>query len=244
MYAFLYAPILTLVLFSFNNSDVTGLPFKGFTLQWYWRALQSQTIRAAFANSVMLGIATALIASTLALLLGAGFRSNFRGKQLVLNLILLPIIVPGIITGVMLLVLFGAAGILPSLWMTVLPAHVTWALPFAFLTIYPRLYRMDRSLEEAAMDLGAGPWTTFREVVFPQIRPGVVAACLFSFTLSFDEFVRTVFLLGMDRTLPVQFWYMIVEQLSPDLAAMAVIILLVSIAVSLTGYVVVSRAPQ
>jgi ABC-type spermidine/putrescine transport system permease subunit II len=154
----------------------------------------------------------------------------------------MPIVMPGIVGGIVLLLFFGYLNIRPSLYTTVLIAHINWVLPFAFLTLYPRIHNFDVALEEAAMDLGARPLDIFWHVVFPIIRPGFIATALFSFSLSFDEFVRTLFVTGYDRTIPVMFWSMIVDQLAPDLPAMAVVIILVSATMSLAGAVISRQA--
>lgn len=239
---FLYGPLLMITFLSFNDSKITGFPFRGFTLRWYEVVFNSQPLLAALANSLYVGIASAVVATALALLLALAFRHDFRGKRLMLYLIIAPIIIPGIIGGIVLLIFFGYMGVRPSLFTTVLVAHVNWVLPFAFLTLYPRLHKFDRSLEEAAMDLGARDWQVFREIVFPIVRPGVFATALFAFSLSFDEFIRTIFTVGSDRTIPVQFYVLIVEELTPELPAMAVLIVLLSILASLIGFLLLRRA--
>jgi len=241
-FVFLYGPLLMIVVLSFNDSRTTGLPWKGFTLQWYQSLIGNNQLMAALGNSIYVGAAAAVIATFLALLLGLAFRHNFRGKRLVLYLIITPIIIPGIIGGVVLLIFFGYLGIRPSLFTTVLVAHVNWVLPFAFLTLYPRLHNFDKSLEEAAMDLGARQWQVFRGIVFPIVRPGLIATALFAFSLSFDEFIRTMFTVGSERTIPVQFYVLIVEELSPELPAMAVLVVLLTILSSLAGFVLSRRA--
>jgi spermidine/putrescine transport system permease protein len=243
-FAFLYGPLLMIIFLSLNDSKITGFPFRGFTLRWYELVLQSQPLLAALANSVYVGIASAIIATALALMLALAFRHDFRGKRIMLYLIIAPIIIPGIIGGIVLLIFFGYLGVRPSLFTTVLVAHVNWVLPFAFLTLYPRLHKFDRSLEEAAMDLGARDWQVFSEIVFPIIRPGVVATALFAFSLSFDEFIRTIFTVGSDRTIPVQFWVLLVEELTPELPAMAVLVVLLSIFTSLIGFLFIRRADR
>ena len=159
-------------------------------------------------------------------------------------MILVPIIVPGIIGGVVLLLFFGYFGMPFGLYTTVLIAHINWALPFAFLTLYPRLHRFDRSIEEAAMDLGARPFTVFRRIVLPMIKPAVYATFLFSFTLSFDEFIRTIFVLGSERTVPIQVWSLVIEQIAPFLPAVSVVIMVISVSASLIGLLVASRSDR
>jgi ABC-type spermidine/putrescine transport system permease subunit II len=129
-----------------------------------------------------------------------------------------------------------------GLYTTVLIAHINWTLPFAFLTLYPRLHRFDRSIEEAAMDLGARPFTVFRRIVLPMIKPAVYATFLFSFTLSFDEFIRTIFVLGSERTVPVHVWSLVIEQIAPFLPAVSVVIMAISVSASLIGLLVASRS--
>jgi spermidine/putrescine transport system permease protein len=238
----LYAPLVMIAVLSFNDSEITGFPISEFSLRWYRTVLGSPRLLEAFGHSVTVGIAAALIATALALGLSLAFRHDFRGKGALLNLVLVPMVIPGIIGGIVLLIFFGYAEVRSSLMSTVLVAHVNWVLPFAFLTLYPRVHRFDQTLEEAAMDLGAHPRQIFLRIVLPIIRPGIIATALFSFSLSFDEFIRTIFVVGEERTVPVQFWTMIVDRLAPELPAMAVMIILVSMAAALLGFAYAKRA--
>lgn len=241
-FVFLYGPLLMIIALSFNDSRIIGFPWRGFTTKWYEVVAKSEPLLTALANSIYVGAAAAIIATMLALLLALAFRHEFPGKRLVLYLIITPIIIPGIVGGIVLLIFFGYMGVRPSLFTTVLVAHVNWVLPFAFLTLYPRLHKFDRSLEEAAMDLGARDWQVFREIVFPIVRPGLIATAAFAFSLSFDEFIRTVFTVGAERTIPVQFYVLIVEELSPELPAMAVVVVGLTILTSLVGFLFMRRA--
>jgi spermidine/putrescine transport system permease protein len=234
-YVVLYGPLVMIAVLSFNRSNIIGFPIRQFGLVWYEKVFNTPEFLAAFANSIAIGATAALIATVLALCLALGFRRQFPLKNVVFNIVLVPIVMPGIVGGIVLLLFFGYLNVRPSLWTTVLVAHVNYVLPFAFLTLYPRLHNFDRSLEEAAMDLGAHALGVFWYVVYPIIRPGLIATFLFSFSLSFDEFIRTLFVTGYDRTVPVMFWSMIVDELSPQLPAMAVIIILVSATTSLFG---------
>ena len=243
-FVFLYAPLMMIVFLSFNDSKIIGFPWAGFTTQWYGVVARSEALRAAIANSIYLGVAAAVISTALALLLALAFRHDFRGKRMLLYLIIMPIIVPGIIGGVVLLIFFGYLGVRPSLFTTVLVAHVNWVLPFAFLTLYPRLHKFDRQIEEAAMDLGARGWDVFWKIVFPIVRPALIATALFSFSLSFDEFIRTIFTIGSQRTIPVQFYVLIVEELTPELPAMAVCVVALTVFASLIGFAFQRRADR
>jgi ABC-type spermidine/putrescine transport system permease subunit II len=243
-YVVLYAPLVMIAVLSFNDSEIVGFPIETLSLRWYRSVVSNPVFVDAFWHSLLVGMAAALLSTVLALCLALAFRHDFRGKGLLLNLVLVPVVIPGIIGGIVLLIFFGYFGVRPSLLTTVLAAHVNWVLPFAFLTLYPRVHRFDRTLEEAAMDLGADPWEIFKRIVLPLIRPGIVATFLFSFSLSFDEFIRTIFVVGEERTVPVQFWTMIVDRLAPELPAMAVLIVLFSVAASLLGFAYARRADQ
>lgn len=243
-FGFLYLPIAVLLVLSFNDSQVVGFPLRGFTLGWYEQVFGDAKFFQALAKSFGVGLVASLIATALALMVALGLRKQFVGRQLVIPIMLLPIIIPGIVSGALLLVFFGISGVPYGLWTGALVAHVTWVLPFAFLTLYPRLVAFDHALEEAAMDLGANGWVVFRRIVFPLIRPAVIATVLFSFTLSFDEFVRTLFVIGAERTTPVYLWVLIVEQTAPFLPAAGVIIMLISVIVAMLGFWVSSRSNE
>jgi spermidine/putrescine transport system permease protein len=241
-YAFLYLPILLLVVLSFNDSQTIGLPFQGVTLRWYAEVLGSPDMMRSILNSVLLGIASASVGTLLALMLALGFRQEFPLKALLMKIILLPILIPGIVGGVIYLVFFGYGEVRFGVWTSVLPVHITWVLPFAFLTLFPRVHGLDRSLEEAAADLGARPFTVFTRVVLPIIKPGIVATAMFAFTLSFDEFIRTLFVIGNNRTVPVHLWTLLSDQMAPFLPAVGVVITAISMGVSFLGFWASARA--
>ena len=243
-YAFLYVPIAVMVVLSFNDSEIMGFPLKGFSLRWYGETFAANDLLGALFNSFAVGIFASIIATALALMIALGLRHRVPFREAVLPVVLIPIITPGIVSGVLLYVSFGVVGLPYGLSTAVLAAHVTWVLPFAFLTLYPRLHRFDRSIEEAAMDLGATPWVVFRRVVLPLIRPAIIATVLFSFTLSFDEFIRTLFVVGSQRTTPVYLWLLIAEQMATFLPAVGVVIMLISIVVAGVGFWVLGRAAR
>jgi len=242
LYMFLYGPIVMIAFLSFNRSTIIGFPFRGFTVDWYAKVLHTPQFLGALLNSIGVGLVAGSIATVLALGLTLAFRRDFPLKSVVFNLVLLPIVMPGIVGGIVLLMFFSYFNVRFSLWTTVTVAHVNWVLPFAFLTLYPRVHAFDRSLEEAAMDLGARRLEVFRYVILPIIRPALIATFLFSFSLSFDEFIRTLFVSGYERTIPVMFWTMVVDELAPQLPAMAVLIILISALTSLVGALAATRA--
>jgi spermidine/putrescine transport system permease protein len=230
IYAFLYLPIVTIAALSFHDSTVLALPWQGFTTKWYGRALANPNLLEAFWNSLSLGIATGISAMVLGTAMALAFRVPFWGKPLVLGLILLPVMTPPIVHGVALS-MFWRLGDLPlSLYGSTFVGHLTFVMPFVFLTIFPRIHRFDRSLEEAAMDLGASRSMTFWRVTFPLMRPGIIAGGVLAFTLSFDEFMRTYFLTSNQLTLPLFLWSMVTNDPSPQASAVATIIALFSLA--------------
>jgi len=242
LYAFLYVPIIVLLALSFNDSPAVGLPLRGLTLKWYQQTFASSELLEALINSALIGLASAIIATVLALLMALSMRHPFPLKRLMLPIVLIPVVTPGIVSGILMLVFLGMIGIPHGLWSAVLPTHVTWVLPFAFLTLYQPLQRLDRSLEEAAMDLGAKPRQVFRRVTFPIIRPALIATLLFSFTISFDEFIRTLFVISSQRTVPVYLWVLVVEQVSPFLPAIGVVMVVLSMSVAALGFLIAGKS--
>ena len=241
VYVFLYTPIAMLVLLSFNDSNAITLPWGGFTLRWYWALAENQSLFVSLKNSLTLGLTTAVVSTVIGCLAAFAFRHRFRGQVGVMRLLLLPFVIPGLTIGVALLLLFHAVGVRPGLLTTTLVAHVGFTLPYVFVLISTRLHRFDESLEEAAMDLGADEFATFWHVTFPLIRPGIIGSALFAFTLSFDEFIRTLFTIGNDNTLPIQIWSMLGSMVSPELNAIATLIVAASIALVVFGEVIRGR---
>jgi len=235
VYVFLYTPIVMLIVLSFNDSNSITLPWGGFTWRWYRALADNQSVFVSLKNSLTLGLMTAVISTVIGGLAAFAFRSRFRGQVAVMRMLLLPFVIPGLTIGVALLLLFHALGVRPGLLTTTLVAHVGFTLPYVFVLISTRLHRFDESLEEAAMDLGADEITTFWQVTFPLIRPGIVGSALFAFTLSFDEFIRTLFTIGNDNTLPIQIWSTLGSMVSPELNAMATLIVAASFALVIAG---------
>lgn len=229
VFAFLYIPIATIAILSFHNSTVFALPWQGFTTRWYAQALANPDLIRAFENSLMLGTATAIAAMVLGTAMALAFRVPFKGKPLILGLILLPVITPPIVHGVALAMFWHQSNLSLSLYGSAFIGHLTFVMPFVFLTIFPRVHRFDRALEEAAMDLGANRAMTFRRVTFPLMRPGIIASGVLAFTLSFDEFLRTLFLTSHDLTLPLFLWSMVTNDPSPQSSAVATMIALFSL---------------
>jgi spermidine/putrescine transport system permease protein len=229
---FLYAPIVILVIFSFNKASVPTFPLSGFTLHWYHEFLTNSDMQAALKTSAIVAAISSVIAVTLGILASIGLgRSRFRGRGVVTALVLVPLVVPLIVLGISLLLLFQVLGIPLSIF-TIMIGHVVISLPYTVLILMPRLEQIDASLAEAAYDLGAGPLTTFRRVTFPLILPAIVSALLVAFTTSFDEYAVASFLAGSQPTFPL-FLYSALRfptQL-PQVIAVAVVVITITIVV-------------
>ncbi|MDA0219878.1 MAG: ABC transporter permease [Proteobacteria bacterium] len=233
--AFLYVPIATLMVFSFNDNPVTRLPLTGFTLDWYHKALTNPDLMTALWNSVIVGLAA--VAICLAIGIPTAFaldRYDFPGKTAFRRLVILPITLPGLITGVSMLVFFRAAGVDLSLW-TVIVGHGTALTAIVVTNVFARLQRFDRRIEEASADLGAKPWQTFLFVTLPNIKSALIGSSLIAFTLSFDEIPVTFFLTGRDNTLPMYIWSVIRRGITPEINAIGTIIVAVSIVLILVS---------
>jgi spermidine/putrescine transport system permease protein len=229
---FLYAPIAILLVFSFNNSEVPTFPLSGFTLHWYHQFLNNADLRAAIETSALV----AALSSVGAVLLGvvssiALARKRFAGKAPVSALLLSPLVIPYVVFGISLLLFFHAAGI-PRSILTVVIGHIVISLPYTILVLVPRLDQIEVVLEEAAADLGASPFQTFRLVMLPLILPAVVSAFLIAFTTSFDEYAVASFVVGTRATFPI-FLYSALRFPSqlPQVIAVAVVVMVISLLV-------------
>jgi spermidine/putrescine transport system permease protein len=227
--AFLYLPIMVLIIFSFNDNRSTTLPLRGFTLKWYERLFANTDIHDAIQNSFYVASMATCITVVVGLMAAFALdRVEFPGKALFRRLILLPIALPGIITGISMLNLFRLMGLNLSLE-TVILGHATALLALVVSQVYARLQRFNRRLEEASSDLGARPWQTFFFVTLPNIRSSVIGSALLAFTVSFDEIPVTFFLTGRDNTLPMYIYSTLRRGITPEINAVGTIIIVVSL---------------
>lgn len=221
VFAFLYLPIVLLVVYSFNDSRL-NLYWAGFTTKWYGLLFGNEVLLRAFQNSLIVAAAT----TTLAVIIGTSaawllYRYRFPAQQTLGLLIFIPMVMPEVLMGVSLLVLFVSLGI-PLGYGTLIIAHTTFCFPFVLVGVQARLQGIDPSLEEAAMDLGATPLKAFWLVIVPYLMPAIVAGALMSFTLSFDEYIVTIFTSGADsQTLPLKVYGMVRVGLNPQLNALS-----------------------
>ena len=225
-YASVHLPLLLLVLWSLDTVSRSGARWDGFTLEWYRRLLHRPDLFVALRTSLIVGVVAmghAALGTIAALGLGRGSRRIARAAEAFL---VLPIVTPEVVAGISLLILFSAAGMHLGLG-SVIVAHVTFCVPFTTLVVLARLRGMDRSLEDAALTLGADELATFRRVTVPQLRPGIIAAALLAFTLSFDDFVITFFTAGPGTsTLPLVVYGMVRRTVEPTVNALSALLVI------------------
>src|SRR5271166_4364874 len=228
--AFLFIPIVLIVLYAFNQSNIESWPIPGFSVHWFAVAWNDPQVRAAFLLSVRVG----LLATVLALLLGTSVayalhQFRFFGREAISFLLVLPLALPGIITGIALNSFFTFTGIQFSIW-TIVIGHATFCIVVVFNNLIARLRRMPDSLAEASMDLGARGWQTQLYVTLPAVATALVSGALLAFALSFDEVIVTVFTAGAQNTLPIWIFGAIrLGQQLPEVNAVVTIVILLTI---------------
>ena len=226
--AFLYTPIVVVVVFSFEKGAFSSLPWDGFTLEWYAELLTTPTALDAIYNSLLVAVVVTAVGTTVGTLGAIALvRHEFSLKRLYRSLVVAPMTIPGLILGIALLMLFDHLGVARSLY-TVMVGQLVFVVPFVLVTVSARLRGFDRELEDAARDLGASRWRTYRHVTIPLLAPGIVSGALFAFTLSFDDFLIAFFTSGPLNTLPVYIYSNVIRSTTPVVNAISAVALLVS----------------
>jgi spermidine/putrescine transport system permease protein len=236
VFGFLYLPIVTLIVYSFNGPGVGGFPPRDLTLNWYRLLFADDAIWSSVLNSLL--VAFAAMAISLAFGIPAALaldRADFPGKALFRRLVLLPLILPGIITGLSLLMLFREGDMKLSL-VTVILGHGTALISVATTEVFAGLQKLDRAQEEASLDLGANYWQTFWRVTLPNLRLSIIGAALLIFTLSMDEIAVSFFLIGRENTLPLEIWGRLRRGITPEINAISSIIFVFSLVAIATWY--------
>lgn len=224
---FLYAPIAVLIFYSFNNGKTTV--WKGFSLKWYAELFNDSNIMNALGNTLIIAVLASLCATVLGTAAAIGI-SNFKGKKrlVIQNVSNIPIISPDIVMGVSLMLLFTTLGVIFNFEMgfvTVLIAHICFCVPFVVLNVMPRITRMDRSIYDAALDLGCNQWQAFYKVVLPELMPGIITGVLTSFTYSLDDFIITYFTRGSKfQNLSIEIYSMTHRRISPKINALSALL--------------------
>jgi putative spermidine/putrescine transport system permease protein len=244
---FLYGPLLVLAILSFQTGPEGGpqFPIVEWSTYWYRHILgltppsriAPLPIDQALLRSLTLAFMTMVVSTVLGVMSAQAFRRRFKGSSFVFYLIVLGMMVPGVLVGLGTALVANALGIDRNWWSTVFVLHVVYTFPFAFLVMLAIFNRFDASVEEAAWSLGVPPARTFRKVTFPLIFPGVLSAMLFAFTLSYDEFARTLFASGRDLTLPLAIYGTFSVEIHPNIFAFGVLTTLFSLAL-LTIYAI------
>ena len=226
-YAFLYIPLVIVIVYSFNNSRLNA-EWVGFTLDWYDKLFHNDEMLTAAGNSLLIALTASLVSTALGTMAGvAMYRYKLRLLPL---LVLTPIAIPEILMGVSLLIFFVLVNFTLGL-VSVTLAHIAFCIGFVAIVVRARLAGMDESLTEAARDCGATPWEAFRYVTLPLIMPGVIAGALMAFTLSIDDFVITFFTAGAGTvTLPLQIYSMIKIAVTPEVNAVSTLLMLLTLA--------------
>ncbi len=242
VFAFLYAPIAVMIIFSFNSTSSTSV-FSGFSLEWYKVLFEDEATLRALYNTIILAVCSSLIATVLGTAAAVGIDKFKKGvaRSSVMAVTNIPMMNPEIVTGISMMLLFVFVGRLVNVdavlgFGTLLIAHVTFNLPYIILTVLPKLRQTDRNLAEAAQDLGCRPATAFFKVVLPSIMPGIITGMIMAFTLSLDDFIISYFTSGPGfQTLPVAIFSMTKKRVKPDMYALSALIF-VSILVLLILY--------
>jgi len=221
---FLYGPTLTILVLSFQGPE-GGLtfPMNGVSLHWFERLFEAQSV-GDFGGSMLrsISLASMVMITTVVVSLAAGlaFRRRFWGSGPLFTLTVASLIIPSILVSLGVGLLFNQLGLDPGWWSSAFGAQLTWTLPFGLLIMFAVFNRFNRAWEEAARDQGASPWQSFRHVVLPIIAPSVIGIALFGFTLSYDEFARTLLAAGSDNTLPLEIFGMTTSLTTPVLYAL------------------------
>ena len=247
---FVYAPIVMIVVFSFNSNPINMMIWSGFTFDWYWTIfgypteLNEQTLYvestdqllAAVQNSLIVAAVTTGFATVLGTMTALALhRYRFRAQRFYQGLLYMPMVMPDIVLGIALLVFFVNIGMSLGL-MSIIIGHSTFLVSYVFVVVSARLAGMDTSLEEASADLGAGEWATFRRITLPHILPGVIGGALLAFIISMDDLVITYFIAGVDSTtLPVFIYGMLRRGVKPEINAIATLMLMFSIFIASLG---------
>mgnify|MGYP002569449136 CR=1 FL=1 len=239
IYLFLYAPIIVLIVQSFNKSKYRG-KWEGFSLKWYLKMFQDRTILLSLRNTLLIAFIAATVATIIGTVAAIGIhKMKPLSKSVVMNATYLPVLNPDIVTGISLMLLFAFISI-PLGFTSLLLAHITFNIPYVILNVLPKLKQMNKNLNEAALDLGASPWYAFKKVILPEIMPGVLSGFLFALTLSIDDFVISFFTTGPGvSTLSITIYSMTRKGIKPEINALSslmfVVIMLLMVLVNSGG---------
>ena len=241
IFIFLYAPIIVLIIFSFNDTDTASrTQFSGFTLRWYQRLFEDRYILEALLNTLIIAVVSAFASTLLGNMEAVGInRMKRMPKKVMMNITNFPMVNPEIVTGVSMMLLFVAAVSLfggKSLGMaSLIIAHITFCLPYVIFNVSPKLRQLDPAVYDAALDLGCNPRQAFFKVVLPQLTPAILSAFLISLTYSIDDFIISYFTSGTMQTLPIAIYSMTKKKVSPEINALSAIMFVVILTIILAA---------
>ncbi len=235
---FLYGPIVTIAILSFQgpNGGLT-FPMNGVSVHWFYDLFREQAVGdiwGSFGRSFVLGLMVMVVTVVMSVTGGMAFRNKFRGSDVVFYLVIASLVIPSILVSLGIGLIFNILDLSVHWSTSGLGAQLTWTLPFGLLIMFAVFNRFDKSYEEAGRDLGAGRWQTFRHVVLPMIAPSLIGVALFGFTLSYDEFARTLLTAGSYNTLPLEIFGMTTNVTTPVLYALGTLTTAFSMLVILT----------
>lgn len=226
IYLFLYLPIIVIIVFSFNTSK-RNIVFEGFTFDWYSKLFQNTALLKAFGNTIIVAVTSTLLSSVIGTFAAIGMdRYKFKGKKAIDALLYVPVVIPEIVLGIALLGVFSMSQV-PLGLLSLIIAHTTFCIPFVVFTLRARLDGYDKSVEEAAMDLGANRRRVFCHITLPILFPGVLSGAMLAFTLSIDDVIISYFTNGpSSTTYPLKVWELVKSGVSPDVNALSTLIIL------------------
>ncbi|MGY8677663.1 ABC transporter permease subunit [Bradyrhizobium sp. UFLA05-153] len=228
----LYGPMICIYILSFQ--DIRGglvFPMKGHSLHWFvdlFTQVRTGDVKGSFDRSIRLAVIVTIITVVISFLAGLGFRRRFAGDAVVFYMMIGSLVAPGLVLGLGTGLLFQVLGLNASWYTSALGAQLSWTLPFGVLVMFAVMSRYNRAWDEAAYDLGASHWQTIWLVIVPVLAPGIVAVALFGFTLSYDEFARSLQTAGSLNTLPLEIWSMTLNVTSPSLYALGTVTTIIS----------------
>lgn len=241
IYLFLYLPIFVVIAFSFNSSKM-NIVFQEFTVEWYFRMFDNRQLMQSFVNTILVAGVSTVLSVIIGTLCALGlYRFEFKLKNMVSSSLYIPIVIPELVFAIALLAFFSALNI-PMSMFTLIVSHVTFSMPFVVITVRARLAGFDRSIEEAARDLGANAFRTFWRVTLPMIAPGVISGGMLALTMSLDDVVVSFFTAGPESTtLPLKILGMVRKGVSPDVNALSTLMIVGTIAILLTSNFIQER---
>ncbi|MEQ8900207.1 MAG: ABC transporter permease [Roseovarius sp.] len=242
VYGFMFLPVAVVVLLSFNANQFGSFPMTGMSLRWFEELWNNDAVMRAFRTSIVLGLMTAVISTTLGILASLALvRYKIPGRNTITTLLIAPILVPEVVLAVALLLFLNWLGLGKS-FALLLAGHVIFTLPFVILVVQARLVSIKRDVEEAALSLGASPVQTFFSVTLPLMLPAVAAGALFAFTISFDDITGTLFWKpGGVETVPTQIFSMLRNSISPEINALGTVMIVMTVGLPLLGAAVARK---